>query len=98
MCDTETAVEEARRRVGVLLTRLGLELHPEKTRLVDLSRGREGFDFLGQHVRKYNGEYLIKPSKKNVKTFLTDIRKVMKANKQATAYGLIATLNPTIRG
>ena len=35
-----------------MLTRLGLELHPEKTRLVDLSRGREGFDFLGCHLRK----------------------------------------------
>ena len=52
MCDTTAAVEEARRRVSAVLTRLGLELHPEKTRLVDLSRGREGFDFLGCHLRK----------------------------------------------
>jgi len=52
MCDTKDAVEEARRRVSWVLTRLGLELHPEKTRMVDLSRGREGFDFLGCHVRK----------------------------------------------
>lgn len=52
MCDTERQVEEARRRVSVVLTRLGLELHPEKTRTVDLSRGREGFDFLGCHLRK----------------------------------------------
>ena len=52
MCDTKAHVEEARRRVGMVLTRLGLELHPEKTRLVDLSRGREGFDFLGCHLRK----------------------------------------------
>lgn len=52
MCDTKPQVEEARRRVGLVLTRLGLELHPEKTRLVDLSRGREGFDFLGCHLRK----------------------------------------------
>jgi group II intron reverse transcriptase/maturase len=52
MCDTTAAVEEARRRVSTVLTRLGLELHPEKTRLVDLSRGREGFDFLGCHLRK----------------------------------------------
>lgn len=52
MCRTRAAVEEARSRVGVVLTRLGLELHPEKTRLVDLSRGREGFDFLGCHLRK----------------------------------------------
>jgi RNA-directed DNA polymerase len=52
MCDTQSQVEEARRRVGMVLTRLGLELHPEKTRMVDLSRGREGFDFLGCHLRK----------------------------------------------
>ena len=52
MCDTKAAVEEARQRVSTVLTRLGLELHPEKTRTVDLSRGREGFDFLGCHLRK----------------------------------------------
>jgi group II intron reverse transcriptase/maturase len=52
MCDTKAQVEEARRRVEHVLTRLGLELHPEKTRLVDLSRGCEGFDFLGCHLRK----------------------------------------------
>ena len=52
MCDTKAAVEEARRRVSHVLTRLGLELHAEKTRIIDLSRGREGFDFLGCHLRK----------------------------------------------
>lgn len=52
MCHTKAAVEEARDRVGAVLTRLGLELHPEKTRVVDLSWGREGFDFLGCHLRK----------------------------------------------
>ena len=52
MCDTTAAVTEARHRVSAVLTRLGLELHPEKTRLVDLSRGREGFDFLGCHLHK----------------------------------------------
>jgi group II intron reverse transcriptase/maturase len=52
MCDTASQAEEAQRRVSTVLTRLGLELHPEKTRMVDLSRGREGFDFLGCHLRK----------------------------------------------
>jgi RNA-directed DNA polymerase len=47
MCDTKAQVEEARQRVGTVLTRLGLELYPEKTRIVDLSRGCDGFDFLG---------------------------------------------------
>ena len=52
MCDTKAACEQAEQRVHDILTRLGLELHPDKTRQVDLSRGREGFDFLGCHVRK----------------------------------------------
>src|SRR5262249_47823345 len=52
MCDTKAQVEEGRRRIEPVLARLGLELHSEKTRLVDLSRGREGFDFLGCHLRQ----------------------------------------------
>src|SRR6266849_3462582 len=58
----------------------------------------KGFDFLGQHLHKYNGKLLITPSKKSIHTFLEDIRKVIKANKQATAGNLIAQLNPKIQG
>lgn len=52
MCRTRLDVEEAERRVGLILARLKLSLHPEKTRKVNLSWGREGFDFLGCHLRK----------------------------------------------
>ena len=52
MCDTTKAVEVAEERIRAVLARLGLELHPEKTRRVDLSRGLQGFDFLGCHLRK----------------------------------------------
>jgi group II intron reverse transcriptase/maturase len=52
VCDTKSACEQAEARVRVILARLGLELHPDKTRRVDLSRGMEGFDFLGCHLRK----------------------------------------------
>ena len=52
MCDTKASVEAARERLGLVLARLGLELHPEKTRVVDLTDGREGFDFLGCHLHK----------------------------------------------
>jgi group II intron reverse transcriptase/maturase len=66
MCDTKAAVEEARRRVSFVLTRLGLELHSEKTRTVDLSRGREGFDFLGCHLRKRMSGPIWERSRKRV--------------------------------
>jgi RNA-directed DNA polymerase len=52
LCDTASACEQAEQRVREILARLGLELHPDKTRRVDLSRGREGFDFLGGHLHK----------------------------------------------
>lgn len=52
MCNTRSACEEAERRAREILTRLGLELHPEKTRRVELSWGKHGFDFLGCHLRK----------------------------------------------
>jgi RNA-directed DNA polymerase len=86
---------EVKPLVTDFLRERGLALSEEKTQITHIE---EGFDFLGQHVRKYNGKFLTRPSKKNVKAFLTDIRKVIKENKQATAYGLIATLNPNIRG
>jgi RNA-directed DNA polymerase len=50
-------------------------------------------------VRKYpNGKLLIKPSKKNVKTFLGGIRKTIKAALGMSAADLIGWLNPKIRG
>ena len=51
LCETQEQAEEAQRRAAALLGDLGLELHPDKTRVVDLREGRQGFDFLGCHFR-----------------------------------------------
>ena len=52
LCRTKKNCEEAERRVRVILGRLKLELHPDKTRRAELSWGKQGFDFLGCHLRK----------------------------------------------
>jgi hypothetical protein len=52
ICRTEAEAREALKRVGLILARLGLTLHPDKTRVVDVRDGRQGFDFLGFHCRK----------------------------------------------
>jgi RNA-directed DNA polymerase len=49
LCETREQAEQAQRRAAALLGDLGLELHPDKTRMVDLREGREGYDFLGCH-------------------------------------------------
>jgi RNA-directed DNA polymerase len=79
-----------------LLRERGLELSPEKTVITHVM---SGFDFLGQNVRRYpNGVLLIKPSKKNVKTFLDGVRRLIRSGLHLSARDLIGELNPKIRG
>ena len=52
MCRTAKDCERAEARIKVIMARLGLELHPEKTRRVELYDGKAGFDFLGCHLHK----------------------------------------------
>jgi RNA-directed DNA polymerase len=53
LCGNRSAAREALKRVEwVLVHRLGLRLHPEKTRLVQLYKGKGSFDFLGCTLRK----------------------------------------------
>jgi RNA-directed DNA polymerase len=81
--------------VQAFLQERGLELSAEKTIVTPLE---EGFDFLGQNVRKYQGKLLIRPSQDSVKAHLAKVRGIIKANQQAPAGHLIAQLNPVIRG
>jgi len=81
--------------VEAFLKERGLTLSREKTRVTHID---EGFDFLGQHIRKYKGKLLIKPAKKSVKAVLTKIRQVIHNNATAKAIPLIRQLNPIIRG
>jgi Reverse transcriptase (RNA-dependent DNA polymerase) len=46
VCPTADRAHEAQRRATTVLSELGLTLSPEKTRIVELTRGKEGFDFL----------------------------------------------------
>ena len=91
----ELLEHEVKPLVEHFLKERGLTLSAEKTLITQIE---DGFDFLGQHVRKYNGKLIIKPSKKNVKAFLEKVRKVVKDHQGTTAGNLILLLNPLIRG
>jgi RNA-directed DNA polymerase len=86
---------EVKPLVERFLTERGLCLSPHKTRIIHID---EGFDFLGQNVRMYNGKLLIKPSRKSVKSLLRKVREVIKINKSTPAAGLVGQLNPLLRG
>jgi RNA-directed DNA polymerase len=87
--------EEVKPLVREFLRERGLKLSTEKTKITHI---RDGIDFLGQNARKYKNRVFMKPSRKNVKSFLEKVRAIIKGNKQATAEQLINKLNPVIRG
>jgi RNA-directed DNA polymerase len=53
--------------VGRFLKERGLDLSMDKTVITHID---DGFDFLGQNVRKHGGKLLITPSRKSVRTVL----------------------------
>lgn len=81
--------------VEAFMSKRGLILSDEKTVITHID---DGFDFLGQNIRKYNGKCLIKPSHSSVKNILTKIRSTLKVNKAKSAGNVIELLNPVIRG
>lgn len=81
--------------VVTFLKERGLELSLQKTKITHID---DGFDFLGFNVRKYKGKLLIKPSKKNVKSFLETIRGIIKAHATTKTEDFIHHLNPKIKG
>ncbi len=91
----ELLEQEVKPLIEQFMRERGLTLSPEKTIITHIN---DGFDFLGQNVRKYNGKLIIKPARKNVSAFLRKVRTRSKTNKQATAGNLIVQLNPIIRG
>lgn len=81
--------------VEAFLRERGLELSPTKTLI---TRVDDGFDFLGQHVRRYGDKLLIRPAKKSQTALLRHVRAIVRASKALPAGVLIERLNPVIRG
>ena len=91
----ELLKEEVYPMVKEFMRERGLELSKEKTSITNI---RDGFDFLGQNVRKYRGKLLVIPSKTNTKALLSKVRQLMGKSKAVRQFTLIVRLNPVIRG
>ena len=111
MCRTKKQCEQAEARVRVILARLGLELHPEKTRRVELYDGKEGFDFLGCHLHKrmsgklweQKGQrlYFLQrwPSQRSMQRIRQRVKELTPRSRcHADLRDVIADLNPVLRG
>lgn len=111
LCRTEEEATAALEVMRTTLAAMGLELHPEKTRIVDLREGREGFDFLGCHFRaRVSGRLLERgirryylqrwPSQRSMKRIRQKVRDRTGRNRNGVKdiRVLIRELNPILRG
>jgi group II intron reverse transcriptase/maturase len=107
LCRTESLAKEALRRLKEIFEQLRLELHPEKTRLVETGLGKDGFVFLGCYLRqvrsRFKGRtYLFRwPSPKAMKNARAKIRDLTDRRRCAGIKDIrvvIRKLNPVLRG
>lgn len=91
----EVLVNEIKPQLIGFLKERGLTLSEEKTHVTHID---DGFDFLGFNLRKYKGKLLIKPSKSNVLSFLSNLRELIKKYATIPVNDLIKILNPKLRG
>jgi RNA-directed DNA polymerase len=93
LCKTEQEAQEALARLREELTGRGLTLHPEKTRVVDMSQPG-GFDFLGYHFERDEK----RPRRKSLVKVKDNVRGLTKRNNGHSLQAIIARLNPVLRG
>jgi len=108
LCRRSSQARAALGWIRRMLDRLGLELHPDKTRLVDLSYGREGFEFLGCAIRKRRSiqrnprlHFVQRwPSPGAMKRLRRRINELTSAERSGMrdVGEIIASLNPILRG
>lgn len=106
MAKTRRAVEEARKRIEQILCSLSLELHPEKTRTVNIAWGYGSFCFLGHklkkcHSERYRGKFFLQrwPSPKSMGKLREKLHILTHySNGAKNVRELMPKLNPVLRG
>ena len=106
LCGTEAHVQRARQVVEETLGELGLEVKAEKTRVMPLTAGGPGFDFLGFHLRRVaTGQpsrlrAALWPGRKAVQRIRDRIREIVTPpwRRPFPIERIVQELNPVLRG
>jgi group II intron reverse transcriptase/maturase len=105
-CRSRGMVEYARQRTQRIFEHLYLTLHPEKTQVVDLGWGKQGFNFLGHYLRKarsvrYHQYCFLNrwPSQESMKKVRSRIHAIASYRSGVKQVGeLVPKLNSLLRG
>jgi len=110
-CRSGAEAKAALAAARMILEKLGVELHHEKTRIVHI---REGFEFLGYKIKRgtrplklpahrirsgaKSGGLYAYPREKSIQRFKDQIRRLTRRNAPVSTQELIDQINPVIRG
>ena len=105
LCPSKERAETARSIAETVLATLGLRLHPDKTRIVNLARGTEGFDFLGFHNHmcesvKWPGRYYLQkwPSERAMASIRAKVKEMTQRRFTGSSLdAVVDRLNPVLR-
>lgn len=109
ICRTKKEANHTIKFVNAVMKRLELKLNPEKTKLVPMWDGKEGFDFLGMHHRRISGftregirYYTVYqfPTNKAMKKMRFKVKEVIGKRSVLikSLQELVKELNPILRG
>jgi hypothetical protein len=110
-CKSAAEARAAMEAAGRILKQLGVELHPQKSRIVHV---REGFEFLGYKIKRgqrkldlseskirsqvRRGALYAYPKEKSIRRFMDRVRQRTQRRIPLKTKELIAELNPLLRG
>jgi hypothetical protein len=110
-CETGKQAKEALAAAQHILRNLGVELHPQKTRIVHV---RHGFEFLGYKIKRgarplslaankirsgaRNGALYAIPRARSVQSFMARVRRLTRRKVPLTTAELIQEINPILAG
>ena len=101
ICETEEEAQECLVEMEAWMTEMGLALHPEKTKIVDIRHPNAQFEFLGYRFQTSRRRFPVIqrfPRRKSEKKFRTSVKILTKRNNGHSMEGIIARINPILRG
>jgi RNA-directed DNA polymerase len=99
LCRSQEEAEAALEKLREWMAQVGLTLHPDKTRMVDMSVADSHFDFLGYRFKRSRRGRLIRLVRpKSLRKLRESIKPKTRRNNGKSMEAIVADINRTLKG
>jgi RNA-directed DNA polymerase len=99
LCKSESQAMEALNRVAQWMKQAGLELHAEKTRVVNMGQSGSHFEFLGYRFRRGKSGKLQRFARdKSIRNLRQRLKRFTRRNSGKSLENIVSKINPILRG